>query len=154
MANFADSIRQKLWTPNDIASLLEGLVGDSTNIHPATFTSWSPTYTGRDSMTYTSVTTTMAMYAKFGKIVFMQFAATGTVGGTPSYDIYVSYPSGITPNMGAAESVAFPAVISDSGQVDASALFGTSGIAIRKGSGNYNAGASKYIAYSGFFRCT
>lgn len=153
MVNFADSLRQKLWGPNDVASLLEGIVGDSTNIHPATFSTWSPGYTCSGAMTYTTVTTVMSLYAKFGKICFIMIYANGTVGGTPSTDIIVSMPSGIVPDMGASNT-AFPAFVYDTAQTHGQAIFSTTSLIIRKDASNWNAGASKYIGYNGFFRCT
>lgn len=149
---YADALRSKLWTPNDAANLIEGIVGSSTNTHPATWTSWTPTYGGSGSMTYGSVTTIIGVYAKLGKLLFIMLYANGTVGGTPSTDILVSAPAGITFDTGSA-TTAFPGFLYDSAQIHGHVLFSSTNIAFRKDGGNWNAGANKYVGFNGVIRC-
>lgn len=76
---YADTLRSTTFTGSDIATLIEGIFSSS---HSVTWSTWSPTYTGSGTLTYTTVTTTYAKYVQIGKIVIMCLRATGTVGGT------------------------------------------------------------------------
>ena len=53
---------------------------------------WVPTYTQPSTMTFTSVTTVAAKYAKIGKLVFFNIHAAGTTGGTATASIRFSLP--------------------------------------------------------------
>ena len=59
---------------------------------PVVFSSWTPTYGGISSMTYTSVSTTHAVYAQSGKSVYFSIRADGTTGGTASGAITFTLP--------------------------------------------------------------
>ena len=56
------------------------------------FDTWTPTYTGSASMTYTSVTTSVAKYEQIGKRVSFHIEAFGTVGGTPDHSVEFTLP--------------------------------------------------------------
>lgn len=57
--------------------------------------SWSPSYTGSGSLTYTLVTTQVGQYRRIGNLCYWWLRATGTVGGTGT-SINVSAPEGIS----------------------------------------------------------
>lgn len=54
--------------------------------------SWQPTYTASGSMTFTSVTTTQAIYKISGDSITVSIEANGTTGGTASYAVQISAP--------------------------------------------------------------
>lgn len=69
-------------------------------------TAWTPSYSASGSMTFTSVTTNHADFFRMGHWLFFSLKATGTVGGTPSTDIYFTVPTNHAPEddaMGAGE---------------------------------------------------
>lgn len=62
------------------------------------FGSWSPTYTGNGSLTYTSTTTDYALWMKLGKWQVHLLRVTGTTGGVDDGSIQYSMPPGYTIN--------------------------------------------------------
>lgn len=54
--------------------------------------SWQPTYSGAVSMTFTSVTTTQAVYKINSDMVTVSIDVNGTTGGTASYAVQISAP--------------------------------------------------------------
>lgn len=90
MANYANSIRSANATMEDIATLIEGSIGSSSN--DAVSTSWTPSYAASGSMTFTSVTTDIAKYVIKGAEVTVFFRFTGTTGGTASTNITFTLP--------------------------------------------------------------
>ena len=54
--------------------------------------SWQPTYTATGSMTFTTVTTTQAVYKISGENVMVSIDVNGTTGGTASYAVQISAP--------------------------------------------------------------
>ena len=67
-------------------------------IYETRWLSWLPTYTGEASMTFGSVATTTSLYKIIGRNLVLELFSTGTVGGTPSQNIYVSTPIGVVPS--------------------------------------------------------
>lgn len=116
-----------------------------------TGTSWTPTYTASGSMTYTSVTTTVAKYIQVGKLVYFYLSATGTTGGTTNNTIYFTLPVTAASTSGAI----FAANISPAGGVAVggfATLNTTSQAGFRRyDSGNITLGASTGITVSGFY---
>jgi hypothetical protein len=53
---------------------------------------WQPTYAGSASMTFSSVTTTQAIYKIEGEKIIVSVDVTGTTGGTASYGIRMTAP--------------------------------------------------------------
>jgi len=53
---------------------------------------YTPTYSGSASMTFTSVTTTVARFRVTGTLVFVHIYATGTTGGTASNNLQATEP--------------------------------------------------------------
>ena len=86
---YADDLRSTEWTGEEVATLIEGVVGSGS---PLAWSDWSPSYSASGSMTYTGVTTTYAKYFQIGEIVFFMVSADGTTGGTASNNIIVSLP--------------------------------------------------------------
>lgn len=153
MTNFADVLRSKVWTPNDIADLLEGIVGNSSNKHSADFSAWSPIYGCSGSMTISSVVTQTAMYAKIGKICCGFLAASFTLGGTPSSSIFISTP--VNPDM--ATSIGYPGTSVFDGSSDPAPYHyfnGSNQFVVEKSAGNYVLGASRVIRLMFLYRCT
>lgn len=71
------------------------LIKDSAIAHTgitATWSTWSPSVSCSGSMTFTGITVDTARYIQIGKMVFVTFFITGTVGGTPSSSIFVTTP--------------------------------------------------------------
>lgn len=54
--------------------------------------SWQPTYSGNGSMTYTSVSTTIAKYKVRPQVCEIQMICSGTVGGTPNTNLTITLP--------------------------------------------------------------
>lgn len=86
---FADALRSTTWTGTDVADLLEGIFVSG---HPVTWTTWSPTYSGTGSLTFTTVTTNVAQYIQVGKLVICHLNATGTTGGVTNTTIQATLP--------------------------------------------------------------
>jgi hypothetical protein len=61
-------------------------------IYETRWLTWTPTFTAAGSMTYTSVTTTVAIYKITNENININFRSTGTTGGTASTSIDVSLP--------------------------------------------------------------
>lgn len=61
-----------------------------------TWFNYTPTYSADGSMTFTGVTTHIAKFRIIGKECVVILAATGTLGGSNSYGVLVTYP--ITPD--------------------------------------------------------
>jgi hypothetical protein len=57
---------------------------------------WQPVYTCSGSLTFTSVTTSVAEYRISGGSIFINVSSTGTTGGTTSYSINASIPMSST----------------------------------------------------------
>lgn len=60
---------------------------------------WTPTYSASGSMTVTQTTLYTCMYLRHGPIVFLQFWATLTIGGTVSNIVNISLPIANTANL-------------------------------------------------------
>ena len=86
---FADILRSRVFTGNDIADLIEGILVSG---FPLNWTSWAPTYAAGGSMTFTGVTTINAEYVRIGSLVVYHIHATGTIGGTPSATLNFTLP--------------------------------------------------------------
>ena len=54
--------------------------------------SWTPTYGGGGSLTFTSVTTRHALYRVVGNICFFTIYASGTTGGSEGISLTFTYP--------------------------------------------------------------
>jgi hypothetical protein len=85
MGTLADTynLREDIARMNDVADFVDSFDEVVT---------WSPVYTPSGSMTFTSVTTTFAEYTKIGNFVFVNLRAQGTIGGTLSNAIGISFP--------------------------------------------------------------
>lgn len=114
---------------------------------------WTPSYSGNDLMTYTSVTTLIASYRRRGPVIQFYIYATGTVGGTPSSLLQASLPvegDALTGN-------AIACAAADGGQfragwADRNLVTGTTSVRIGKGDGtNYTAGAGRAFIASGTY---
>ncbi len=75
---YADTLRTSAGTLEIAAGLIEGIASST---YPLTWSTWSPTYGASGSMTFTSVTTTAARYARIGKLVLVNFYFGGTRNG-------------------------------------------------------------------------
>ena len=90
MGTYANSIRSVNATMEDIATLIEGTIGSSSN--DAVSTAWTPTYAASGAMTFTGVSTDIAKYVVKGAEVTVFFRFTGTTGGTASTSITFTLP--------------------------------------------------------------
>lgn len=61
-------------------------------VYETRWMNWSPTYSASGSMTFTSVTTNVAVYKISGRDVRIHIRATGTTGGTASTDLRATLP--------------------------------------------------------------
>lgn len=75
---YADAIRTVTPTMENVATLIEGIASSS---YPLTFGTWSPTWSGSGTLTYTSVTGT-CKYVQIGKLILFTVAVIGTAAGT------------------------------------------------------------------------
>lgn len=142
---FEESIREKDWFFQLYRKLTEDL-------KTKTYTSFSPTLSGSGSMSISSSNISVARYAAIGELVFMEFAADFTVGGTP--DLSVNFDLPLKPN----GSVMLPAVIVDGGnELSGFAVLtaDSATIDIRRYDGvNWSSGASREIRIAGQYRST
>ena len=77
-------------TPKDLMQI--GTKSNLALLLAQDWTSWTPTYTGSGSLTYTSVTTNHAKYVRIGDMVVIMVKATGTVGGAAAKQIQFTLP--------------------------------------------------------------
>ena len=56
---------------------------------------WTPTYSGNNSMTFSSVTTYNADYRIYGSMAMVHLRSTGTTGGTASTELRATMPFGL-----------------------------------------------------------
>lgn len=111
---YADSIRTDNYTREELADLIDGLVG--------AWTTWTPTYGMEGTGTFTSITTDAARYLELETLVFYNLVFYGTIGGAGRY-LTVSLPV----NAGGADSAMQTASIdSGSGDIVGRALIRTS----------------------------
>lgn len=101
---------------------------------------YSPTYSGSGSMTYTSVTTTIAKWRMSGQTLIATVAASGTTGGTASNSLRASAPTNE-----AFAAITNPASYADGGASTLGFSFISAGLLnVRKAdSTNYGLGASR-----------
>lgn len=112
---------------------------------------WQPSYSATGSMTYTSVTTTVAEYQVVGRRVNYELVTIGTTGGTAAPAIRATLPFKVRNYAANLPSVGWTA---DGGGTIAACMFidATTAnlLACRRYDGaNYGLGANRYIAYNG-----
>lgn len=73
----------------DVADLIEGIFSAAFGL---TWGTWTPTWGGTGSLTFTSVTTNPALYIQCGKLVILIIHGSGTTGGTTSTAITYTLP--------------------------------------------------------------
>lgn len=120
-------------------------------IYETRWLTYAPTYSASGSMTYTSVTATIANYKFEGRKILLEFKATGTTGGTASTNIKGTLP--FTPAQ-AANFPAFGAVlISDGATVFGGAYIDSSNLLnlIKYNNANYSLTAGAVVSTIGFF---
>lgn len=110
---------------------------------------WVPTYTPFTTMTFTSVTTTYAKYRQIDRRVYFAVQATGTIGGTPTNQITVTFPVTAASGLG---NWPFNGTVDQGALVVGMACYAsTTGFIIRKGdASNYAAGVLNLTA-SGWY---
>lgn len=113
--------------------------------------SWQPTYSATNSMTYTSVTTTLAEYKVVGRQVFIEIVTIGTTGGTAAAGIRATLPLNVRNYTAILPMTGWTA---DGGGTIAACLFVDTTtanlLACRRYDGaNYGLGANRYIAANG-----
>ena len=114
------------------------------------WTSWTPTFSASNPMTWTSVTVSEAKYLQIGKTVFFRIRAGGTTGGTASNQLQFTLPT----NQTSSESISIASGFVGDGSSSAafSVYVNASTIGIRKyDSSNYGLGTSRLIGVSGFY---
>jgi len=114
---------------------------------------WVPTYGSNGSMTYTSVTTTIAEYHQIGKLVFFQIHANGTTGGTAATGITFTLP--VTPAASATYQIGGACWIVDSGERSGFVHWNnaTSNMYVLKTNlAVWGLGASKWFNFQGFYK--
>ena len=123
-----------------------GILGAATE-----WATWSPSYGATGSMTYTSVSTDIARWARIGKFVYFIMIAHGTTGGSASTGIEFTLPS--TPSNGT-NSCLGGCMVFDAANIAGSFINSDAAatIGVYKYDGvNWNLAASKYIRVSGFY---
>ena len=142
---FESNSREKNWFFTVYNKLTEDL-------KTKTFTDFTPTLSGSGSMTISSPTISVARQAAIGELVFIEVAATFTVGGTPDLSVQFELP------LTASGALMMPSVVVDGGnELSGFALLesGDATVSVRRDDGsNWNAGASREIRVSGVYRST
>lgn len=119
---------------------------------PCGFASWTPTYAGSGSMTYTSVTTTTAVYQANGSNCTFFLDAVGTTGGTPSTSLLA------TPPIAAVQQDLFAARTDDGGATVTAGGTISSGLTyievFKNDVSNYSSGSGRAMKISGSYRIT
>ena len=142
---FEKNLQEKDWFFSVYRKLTEDL-------KTKTFGSFSPTLSGSGSMSISSSSITLARYAAIGELVFVEFSASFTVGGTPDLSVQFDLP------LDASGAIMLPAVVKDGGnELGGFALATASSktISIRRYDGsNWNAGSNREIRLSGYYRST
>lgn len=111
------------------------------------WTSWTPTYAGSGSMTWTSITTNHALYCQIGKVVFFSIRAQGTFGGTAAATITFTLP--ITPT----QVVGGACLIDDGSRVSGNWLnSGGTALVNRYDATNFSLGTSRGLTVSGCYQ--
>lgn len=142
---FEENLQDKDW----FFSVYRKLTQD---LKTKTFGNFSPTLSGSGSMSISSSSITLARYAAIGELVFVEFAASFTVGGTPDLSVQFELP------LDATGPIMLPAVVKDGGnELSGFALATASSkiISVRRYDGtNWNAGSGREIKLSGYYRST
>ena len=90
---FADSLLNRFATLGTVRNLFHTLF---TSAAPLEIQTWSPSYGGTGSLTYSSVTTNYAQYVEIGPLVLWALGCQGTTGGTTSYAVTATLPVVVT----------------------------------------------------------
>lgn len=151
MTSYADTLRSRLFTGSDIATLIEGIF---TSTFPATLSSWTPTLTCTGSMSITGTSISSAKYIQIGKLVWFKLSFAGTLGGTPSAIVHATLP--VTAATTVVEQFAIQAIDGDASVPTAplAQIYDTTskiGIYKAHAGGNWTAGASFAARLSGFY---
>ena len=113
---------------------------------------WTPSYSAAGSMTFTSVSTTKAIYSVGGKSVMWVIYANGTTGGTASAAINFTLPA-IFKNQGYSENQFYGSV--DDGGAAAGICFSTASVntanVLKYNSANFALAAGKYLRLGGTY---
>lgn len=117
--------------------------------HGGGWATWTPTYGGTGSLTFTSVTTNLGVYQRHGSLVKFILDATGTAGGTTNNGLTVSAPIATSFSSGA-----FGAFAADGGTSKGAIgrwVSGTNLVVYKYDLSNYTLGTAQ-IALSGDYR--
>lgn len=119
---------------------------------------WAPVYSAGGSMTYTSVTTNIALYRISGSQVFINHESVGTVGGSVDNHIKFSLPIalGSSYNSGAYVPVLASQVNNGTSQLAGMSLKDSASvIGVRiYNIANWSTGSGRYIASTGVYSLT
>lgn len=150
---FGDILRSANFTGDDIADLIEGI---GVSGHPLTTATWSPSYSASGSMTYTSVTTSLAAYVRIGKIVLFSLFATGTTGGSASTSLIATLPVTADATFTSANAPFACTVADGASAIGGVAYIGSSTqvYATRYDAANFGTGASRVMRVSGWYKST
>lgn len=142
---FEDNFREKNW----FFSVYRKLTND---LKTKTFTDFTPTLSGSGSMTISSPSITVARYAAIGELIFVEVAASFTIGGTPDLSVKFDLP------LAASGGCIINGCVVDGGnELSGFALLTASSatVSVRRYDGsNWNSGASREIRLSGVYRST
>ena len=139
---FTNNLREKDW----FFSIYRKLTQD---LKTKTATTFSPTLSGSGSMTISSPSIATSKYYAIGELVFIEFRATFTIGGTPDLSVQFDLP------FNALVSGSMSCVVIDtSAAISGFALLssGSKTVSVRRYDGaNWGSGAGREIRISGHY---
>lgn len=145
MGLFQDDQQEQDW----FFSIYRKLTDD---LRTKTFTNFSPTLSASGSMTVSNSNILFARYAAIGELVFIEFNATFTIGGTPDLSINFDLP------LKSNGDFFLPAVVKDGGnELSGMALTSADSKTLRTrryDASNWNTGGNREIRISGYYRTT
>jgi hypothetical protein len=118
-----------------------------------TYATWTPTFSGSGSLTFTSTTIHLARFRIDGGYVEFELAASGTTGGVANIGITFTLP--VNANATEYQYETFAAAVADGGnRIGATGyLSAASGCTVQRfDAANYGLGAARYIYCSGRYR--
>lgn len=121
-----------------------------------TFSTWTPTYGSNGSMGFSSVTTSLAKYARVGKLVYFHLMAQGTTDTTGSTAISFTLPVTADSSVGAS-LICFPCAVRDANsgtdtEVGRAYIASTTEVHVWLGDGTaWSLGTNRLFRSSGFY---
>jgi len=117
--------------------------------HGGGWATWSPTYGGSGSLTFTSVSTAVAQYQRHGSLIVFNLTATGTTGGTTNTALTFTAPVSLSGGTPALAAYATDTVLTGGAAYFSSATT----VEVKKAdASNWGLAAGKQISVNGVYR--